>query len=156
MMAFANSLHKQYIGTTAGYGLMHAFTLLERKGLTNIQTSGPFHQNLHDSIYHVTEAYFLACWKVISGVDNLNSLQAKTPTELYDLASSIVDKFASSAAIDVINSLPKGHHDHVFYNSILWNHDVLQYIDLYEATKNGDVGIMEDTLPYLAFRFAGG
>ena len=104
---------------------MHAFTLLESKGLTNIQTSGPFHQNLRDSIYHVTEAHFLECWKVISGVDNLNSLQAKAPTELYDLASLIVDKFASSAPIDAINSLPEGHHDHVFYNSIKWNCDVL-------------------------------
>lgn len=42
MMAFANSMHKQYLGTNAGRGLMHAFTLLEWKGLHTIQTHGPF------------------------------------------------------------------------------------------------------------------
>ncbi|KIJ04333.1 hypothetical protein PAXINDRAFT_142010, partial [Paxillus involutus ATCC 200175] len=71
LMAFANSLHKQYLGTTAGRGLMHAFTLLERKGLNTVQTRGPFHQNLHDAIYHVAEAHFRVCWKVVGRVDKL-------------------------------------------------------------------------------------
>ncbi|EGN96551.1 hypothetical protein SERLA73DRAFT_58410, partial [Serpula lacrymans var. lacrymans S7.3] len=61
-MAFTNSLHKQYLGTTAGCGLMHAFTLLERKGLNYVQTKGPFYQNLHDTITHVAEAYIWTCW----------------------------------------------------------------------------------------------
>lgn len=58
LMAFANSLHKQYIGSNSGHGLMHACTLLERKGLGTIQTRGPFHQNLHAIIHPVTEAHF--------------------------------------------------------------------------------------------------
>ncbi|EGO05049.1 hypothetical protein SERLA73DRAFT_43910 [Serpula lacrymans var. lacrymans S7.3] len=56
-MAFANSLHKQYLGATAGRGLMHAFTLLERKGLNYVQTKGPFHQSLRDTITHVAKAH---------------------------------------------------------------------------------------------------
>lgn len=33
MMAYANSLHKQYLGTTVGRGLHHAIVLLKHKGL---------------------------------------------------------------------------------------------------------------------------
>ncbi|KAH7890484.1 hypothetical protein F5I97DRAFT_1933785 [Phlebopus sp. FC_14] len=54
VMAFANSL-------TAGHGLMHTFTLLEKKGLNTVQTRGPFHQNLHDAICHVIKAHFCTC-----------------------------------------------------------------------------------------------
>jgi hypothetical protein len=60
-MAFANSLHKQYLGTTAGRGLMHAFTLLKQKGLNAVQICGPFHQHLYDAISHVAEVHFHAC-----------------------------------------------------------------------------------------------
>ena len=74
MMAFANSMHKQYLGTNAGHGLMHAFMVLERKGLHTIQTRGPFHQQLHDAIYHVTEARIRDCWRVVSWTDNLADL----------------------------------------------------------------------------------
>ncbi|KAF8141804.1 hypothetical protein EV363DRAFT_1443741 [Boletus edulis] len=174
-MAFANSLHKQYLGTTAGRGLMHAFTLLEKKGLTSVQTHGPFHQNLHDAIYHVAEAHFRTCWRVIAEVETLESLQSKSPVELLELAKQIVNRLAylavtdaidalpkatnrlaSSAAIDALDALPEAQQDQALHNSILWNRDVLRYIDLYEATRSGDVGIMEATLPLLAFRFFGG
>ena len=33
MMAYSNSLHEQYLGTSAGRGLYHCMTLLKRKGL---------------------------------------------------------------------------------------------------------------------------
>ncbi|KAF9236815.1 hypothetical protein BU15DRAFT_88956 [Melanogaster broomeanus] len=156
LMAFANSLHKQYLGTTAGRGLMHAFTVLERKGLNTVQTRGPFHQNLHDAIYHVAEAHFRACWKVVGEVDKLEDLRSQTPEQLLALAGQIVQNLASSRAVDSIDSQPEDRRDQAFRNSVLWNHDVLRYVDLYEATRSGDVGIMEATLPHLAFRFAGG
>ena len=156
LMAFANSLHKQYLGTTAGRGLMHAFTLLERKGLNAVQTRGPFHQHLHDAISHVAAAHFHACWKVVAKVESLEELQTRSPMELLDLAKEIITKLASSQAIDLHDSQPEAEHDQALRNSILWNRDVLRYIDLYNATHSGDVGVMEATLPHLAFRFAGG
>ena len=61
MMAFTNSIHRQYLGTNAGCGLMHAFTVPEWKGLHSIQTCGPFHQQLHNAIYHVMEAHIHDC-----------------------------------------------------------------------------------------------
>lgn len=155
-MAFANSLHKQYLGTTAGRGLMHAFTLLERKGLHTVQTCGPFHQNLHDAIYHVTEAHFRACWKVVGKVEKLEDLHNRTPVELYSLARQIVEELASSTTVEAIGSQPGDEQDETFRHSVLWNRDSLWYIDLSEAILTGDVGILEDTLPHLAFRFSGG
>jgi hypothetical protein len=38
----------------------------------------------------------------------------------------------------------------------MWNRDILQYIVLDHAIKYGDVGVMEDLLPHLLFRFIGG
>ena len=38
----------------------------------------------------------------------------------------------------------------------MWNMDVLPYLELRAAIKHGDVGRMEDLLPILLFRFAGG
>ena len=135
---------------------MHAFTLLERKGLHTVQTRGPFHQNLHDAIYHVTEAHFRACWKVVGKVEKLEDLHNRTPVELYSLARQIVEELASSTTVEAIGSQPGDEQDETFRHSILWNWDSLRYIDLSEAILTGDVGILEDTLPHLAFRFSGG
>lgn len=40
--------------------------------------------------------------------------------------------------------------------TIMWNCDVLQYIVLNNAIKQGDIGLMEDMLPHLLFHFIGG
>jgi hypothetical protein len=81
-MAFANSLHKQYLGTTSGRGLKHAFELLERKGLANVLTKGPFHHNLEEALYHVAEAHILEDWLVVSGASQISDLRSRTPEEL--------------------------------------------------------------------------
>ncbi|KAH7925761.1 hypothetical protein BV22DRAFT_1160019 [Leucogyrophana mollusca] len=155
-MAFANSLHKQYLGMNAGRGLMQAFTLLERKGLNSVQTRGPFHQNLHDAITHVAEAHFRACWKVVGGVENLQDLRHKDPNQLHAMAEQIVHELASSSAVDKIDLQPEDNRDQQFCHLVLWNHDVLRYLDLDESIRCGDVGVMEETLLHLAFCFAGG
>lgn len=155
-MAFANSLHKQYLGTTAGRGLTHAFTLLERKGLQSVRTAGPFYQNLHDAIICVAEAHFRACWKVVGKVDQLSDLRIKSPEELCVLAGQIVQSLASSSSIEDIDLLPEAKRDEELRNAILWNRDVLRYLDLDQGIRCGDVGIMEQSLPHLAFRFSGG
>lgn len=156
MMAFANSMHKQYLGTNAGCGLMHAFTVLERKGLHTVQTRGPFHQQLHDAIYHVTEARIRDCWRVVSWTGNLADLRQRNPEDLYKLATEIVDQLSSNSAVERMDLQPEDERDEIFRQSILWNRDALRYVDLNEAIRNGDVGIMEQTLPYLLFRFVGG
>ncbi|KAF8431619.1 hypothetical protein L210DRAFT_3415728 [Boletus edulis BED1] len=156
MMAFANSMHKQYLGTNAGRGLMHAFTVLERKGLHTVQTRGPFHQQLHDAIYHVTEARIRDCWRVVSWSDDLTDLRQRNPADLHRLATVIVDQLSSSCAVGEIDLQPEDERDEIFRQAILWNRDAMRYVDLNEAIRKGDVGIMEETLPYLLFRFAGG
>ncbi|KIK77230.1 hypothetical protein PAXRUDRAFT_778608, partial [Paxillus rubicundulus Ve08.2h10] len=143
MMAFANSMHKQYLGTNARRGLMHAFTVLERKGLHTVQTRGPFHQQLHDTIYHVTEACIRDCWRVVSWTESLADLRQKKPEDLYKLAAEIIDQLASSSAVEQMDLQPEQECDDIFWQVVLWNHDALHYVDLNEAIRNGDVGIME-------------
>jgi hypothetical protein len=156
MMVFVNSLHKQYLGTNAGRGLMHACMVLERKGLHTVQTHRPFHQQLHDAIYHVTKAQICDCWRVVGWTEDLADLRQKKPEDLYNLAKQIVDQLSSNDAVERIDLQPEDEQDHIFRQSVLWNCDVLHYVDLNEAIRNGDVGIMEQTLPYLLFQFAGG
>ena len=156
LMAFANSLHRQYLGTGAGRGLMHAFTILSRKGLGTVQTRGPFHQNLHEAISHVAEAHFRTCWKVIGGVDELAELRDRSPADLAELANRIVTGMSSSDAIENQDSKPKDQRDELLRQSAMWNQDALRYLELHNAMKRGDIGLMEDMLPYLLFRFIGG
>jgi len=89
-MAFTNSLHKQYLGNNHGRGLKHAFTLLDRKGLTKVLTKGPFHHDLEEALYHVSEAHFWEDWLQIGRVMKLEDLRKKKPEELHTLAKRIV------------------------------------------------------------------
>jgi hypothetical protein len=127
-MAFANSLHKQYLGTISGHGLKHAFELLERKGLANVLTKGPFHHNLEEALYHVAEAHILEDWLVISGASQISDLRSHTPEELRSLATTLVEKHASSKAMEIIDSKPQKKRDQQKHQVIQWNHDILQYI----------------------------
>ena len=155
-MAFANSLHKQYLGTSSGRGLKQAFELLERKGLTKIQNKGPFHHDLEEVLYHVAEAHIREDWLMVSGAKDLSELRNQTPTQLCDLAQKLVREHASSQAMDDIDSKPNKKRDQQKRQIIQWNRDILQYIVLDQAICHGDVGLMEDMLPHLLFRFVGG
>ena len=73
-MAFAVSLHKQYGGTAHGRELEHAFTLLEKKGLTKVLTKGPFHHDLDETLNHVTEAHLWEEWLEVGKIEKLSSL----------------------------------------------------------------------------------
>jgi hypothetical protein len=73
-MAFANSLYKQYFGTTLGHGLHQAFVLLKKKGLSKLQTKGPFHHDLEEALYKVAAAHFREDWLEVAKVQNLSEL----------------------------------------------------------------------------------
>ncbi|KAI6152464.1 hypothetical protein BKA82DRAFT_12638 [Pisolithus tinctorius] len=135
---------------------MHAFTVLEWKGLHTVQTWGPFHQQLHEAIYHVTEAHIHDCWRVISWTENLIDLRQKKLEDLYKLATEIVNQLSSSSTVEWMDLQPEDEHDEILWQAILWNRDALHYVHLNEGIRNGDVRIMEQTLPYLLFHFAGG
>jgi hypothetical protein len=155
-MAFANSLHKQYLGTSSGRGLKQAFELLERKGLTKILNKGPFHHDLEEVLYHVAEAHIREDWLLVSGAEDLSELRNRPPTQLRDLAQKLVRKHASSQALDDMDSKPNEKRDQQKRQVVQWNRDVLQYIVLDQAVRHGDVGLMEDMLPHLLFRFISG
>jgi hypothetical protein len=85
-------------------------------------------------------------------VTELSELRDLTPTRLHKLATKIVDKHASTAAL---GALKKGKDD-LLYQSTQFARDALDYIDFDRAIKAGDIGCLEDHLPRLLFRFAGG
>ncbi|KAI0756500.1 hypothetical protein C8Q80DRAFT_1278719 [Daedaleopsis nitida] len=156
LMAFANSLHRQYFGSTSGKGLRQAFALLNRKGLQSVQIKGPFHHHLHEGILHVAEAHILDCWKRVGKVSRLEDLRDRAPEELMALAENLVETYASNDAVEDLEAKMDDQGDEVLQHAIMWNRDVLYYIILHRAIRTGDVGMMEDLLPHLFLRFAGG
>ncbi|KAL0956796.1 hypothetical protein HGRIS_002915 [Hohenbuehelia grisea] len=157
LMALANSLHAQYLGTSSGIGgLSQAFELLKRKGLINPSIKGPFWHHLDEALHHISEAHFRACWIQVGGVTTLAELKSRNATELQTMAGTIVTEHASRAALIKHAKLPENQQDEVWKQSTMWNMDVLAYIELRAAIRAGDVGRMEDLLPTLVLRFAGG
>ncbi|TRM57981.1 hypothetical protein BD626DRAFT_614228 [Schizophyllum amplum] len=85
--------------------------------------------------------------------ENLRSLSAD---ELLKHATEIHDRCASGAALADLDELPEEEQDDQLRQVYMWNRDALRFVVLGEALKRGDVGTMEDMLPFLAYRFSGG
>ncbi|TFY52571.1 hypothetical protein EVG20_g10494, partial [Dentipellis fragilis] len=153
-IAFASSLHKQHLGTSGGIGLHKAFDVLQRKGLMSTQVKGPFWHHLDEALTHVAEAHFRALWVLVGKAKTIGDLARKTPMELLLLAEDIYDQYACHRALSMMQL--RREEDEVKYQSILFNADVLSYLDLRDATHTGDVGRIEDLVPTLLLRFAGG
>ncbi|KAJ6479073.1 hypothetical protein C8R45DRAFT_1156601 [Mycena sanguinolenta] len=157
VMAFANSLHKQYLSTSANVGGMRqAFDILKRKGLISQATKGPFWHNLDEAIKHISEAHFRACWLDTANVESLSDLKNLAPTELRVMSKKIIREHASREAIVRLDRLPASEQDQTKRQWTMWNMDVLPYLQLRDAIRVGDIGRMQDLLPTLLFRFNGG
>lgn len=156
LMAFANSLHVQYLGTSTGIGLRKAFKILNRKGLLKAETKGVFWHHLDEALWHVGEANFLSLWKTVANVDDLATLASKDPHELITLRDQIFDNHVSRQAQQRLRELPTDKQDDLKQQMIMFSCDILTYFDLREAMHIGDVGRMEDLLPLMLFRFLGG
>jgi hypothetical protein len=153
-LAYEHSLRARYYGTQRGFGFTHAFDLLKRKGLHAPSIQGDFHHHLKEALYHIAEARFQDLWCTVAKVNNLKELRSRSPEQLHALATLIVGKHASSAALQKLAATKD--KDDLLYQSAQLARDLLDYIDLDEAMQVGDVGRMEDHLPRLLFRFAGG
>ncbi|KAJ7114321.1 hypothetical protein C8R44DRAFT_710147 [Mycena epipterygia] len=153
-MAFANSLHKQHLGTSNGRGLSAAFDVVNRKGLQSSQTQGPFFHDLSETLHIIAEAQIREVWLEVAKVENLTELRKKKPQELYKLAEKIVADHASSSAL--VRMKLKPQPDELKSQSIMFLRDVIPFILLRSAVKHGDVGFMEDMLPFMLYRFIGG
>ncbi|KAJ7272390.1 hypothetical protein C8J57DRAFT_1599607 [Mycena rebaudengoi] len=157
MMCFANSLHKQHLGTSKGRGLSAAFDVLRRKGLGVSHIQGPFYHNIDEALHHIAEAHIREQWLEASGTKTLSELRNKSPEELIELAIKVRKEHASTLALNRMDMLrASGALDEVKYQSVMFTRDTLQYMVLRSAIKHGDIGVMEDMLPDLLFRFAGG
>jgi hypothetical protein len=154
-IALEHSLHDQYYGTQLGFGLVHAFDLLKRKGLQSPTVAGTFHHHLKEGLLHITEARFRDIWSVVGKVDNLADLRTRIPQQLHALAIEIVDSHASTAALQKL-AVKKSRKDDLLYQSTQMARDLLDYVNFNSAIKTGDVGYLQDVLPRLLFRFIGG
>lgn len=152
LMAFANSLHKQYLSSASSHGLFaHAFALLNRKGLSQASTKGPFYHDLCEAMEHVLEAHVRTCWLKLTGASSLADLRTYTPLNIINLAKKIYQDYASREALDDPD-VP----NHDYWNACSIMRDLLYFSVLKNiGIKCGDVGIMESMLPYLLFRFVG-
>ncbi|KAK6978306.1 hypothetical protein R3P38DRAFT_3334310 [Favolaschia claudopus] len=149
VMAFANSIHKQYLGTSAVIGsLRQAFDVLKRKGLITQSTKGPFWHNL-------SEAHLRACWLDLGNIDNLAALKSKSPAELRQMAARLIRKYASREALNRMEEMGIAERDGIYQQWTMFNMDIIPYLLLRKAIKAGDIGLIEDLLPILLFRFAG-
>ncbi|KAI0708348.1 hypothetical protein C8Q76DRAFT_814709 [Earliella scabrosa] len=156
LMALANSLHSQYLGTSAGIGLRKAFEVLGRKGLMKQETKGPFWHDLDEALWHIGEANFRALWCEVAKVECIDDLTVLSPSQIAHLAEEIYSNHASRAALTRMQTMPDDQRDTVKEQMVMFSTDLLPYFNLREAIRIGDVGRMEDLLPTLLFRFAGG
>ncbi|KAJ7437506.1 hypothetical protein FB451DRAFT_1451536 [Mycena latifolia] len=143
-----------HLGTAKGRGLSAAFDVLNRKGLQTSHTQGAFFHDLNEVLHFIAEAQIREVWLQVGKATDLAELRQKTPEDLYKLAEQIVADHASSGAIVRMKLKPRS--DELKLQSIMFLRDVLPYILPRSAVKHGDVGIMEDMIPLMLFRFIGG
>jgi hypothetical protein len=148
--------HSQYYGTRAGRGLVHAFDLLKCKGLHSPSIQGMYHQNIKEALNHITTARFRDLWCIVGHVERLEDLNGLSPEELQGLAAQIVCDFASHEALSLAARKPKANWGDVLSQAIPFNKDILDYVTLNSAISWGDIGTIQDLLPWLLFRFTSG
>ncbi|KAI0670268.1 hypothetical protein C8Q78DRAFT_1090586 [Trametes maxima] len=160
MFAFEQSLHTEYYGTRTSLGLLHAFEVLDRRGLHTTSTQGTFHHTFEEGLDHCFQAHIRALWCHVAGVEKLEDLRSRTPEELCSLSARILCGHASTMALSSLSTnqsgLPTKILDQHHYQITQFIRDVLDYIILRDAIACGDVQTMEDSLPRLLFRFSGG
>jgi len=155
-MAFATSLHKQYYGTRAGIGFARVFELLGKKGLASAKVKGNWFHDFEEALEEVATANFLCTWLEITGANSIEDLRTNSPDELKQFAERIVLDFASTAALEEKSRRPPTERDELREQVIQLNRDLLEYLELDDAIKQGHVSRMEDLLPSLLYRFQGG
>ena len=155
-MAFATSLHKQYYGTKAGVGFARTFELLGKKGLASAKVKGNWFHDFEESLKEIATAHFLCTWLEITGTSSVEDLRSKSPDELKKFAERIVLEFASMAALEESRRQPPPQRDELQEQVVQFNRDLLEYLELDDAIKQGHISRMEDMLPSLLYRFQGG
>ena len=101
-------------------------------------------------------AHFRDLWVVVGKVTNIKKLRKMRPSRPKSIAATILDNNASREALFKHRKVPADEEDKTFVNGITFCREVLDYIELDEAMRAGDVGRMQDLLPRLLFCFAGG
>ncbi|KAH9915000.1 uncharacterized protein B0H18DRAFT_886378 [Fomitopsis serialis] len=152
------SLHSQYYGTTIGRGLAFAIELLNRRRLSATSVQGLFTHDMSELLDHLGTASLRDAWCKVANVKSLSDLELRNrqPEELRAFAEKIVAEYASTKALELHRAKPKAQHDEQLQQRIQFNRDILDYFDIRDSIKSGDVGALEEQLPRLFIRFLGG
>jgi hypothetical protein len=155
VMHMAETLHEQFLGTAAGFGINHAATSLKRKWIINRDQRTPWFHHLDELIQHKLEAHILDCYRQVARVDKLSDLKELQPQQLVALAKTVFEQFASPRAYEKTSGKEEGKTDQVYRAAILFMRDALVYLELTRAIRVGDVGRMENLIPTLLARCQG-
>ena len=117
---------------------------------------GTFHHGMQEALLHMAIAHFRDLWVVVGKVSSIKKLRKMRPEQLKAIATIIVDDYASQEALRKQRKVPVDEEDKAFVHGIMFCRDILNYIELDEAMRTGDVGRIQDLLPRLLFRFNGG
>lgn len=88
-------------------------------------------------------------------MESLKDLRNCLPLELRSLATHIITDYASYEGMLKL-SAQRERSDDLLYQSIQMARDLLDYVLLDRAISSGDIGLLEDLLPELLFRYVGG
>jgi hypothetical protein len=155
LMAVENSIHTQYYGNRSSMSLLHDFELLRWKGLSTTSIKGTFHHQLHEALQHIACAHFRDAWLTIGNKRDLANFRDLSAETLLQMAEQIINELASTSALVELDNNSE-EHDAILRQTVQFNRDILDYLELDEALRKGDVGRVEDLLPRLYFHFSGG
>ena len=149
-------------GTHSSFGLSRDIAQIGIKGLASDEDKPNFH-TVDALLLTECVARFRALWLWVTESSSLNfELKAKfdfdsesSAVEIRRLATSIVNKRASSSAIAILEGFGAQNNDPVLRQSILLNTDLLLYTQLRETIREGDVGHLEYLVPSLAMYYKG-
>lgn len=92
----------------------------------------------------------------MTGTSSVDKLRSKSPEELKRYAERIILEYASTAALEELSRQLPSKRDELREQVVQFNRDLLEYLELDDAIKQGHVSRMEDLLPSLLYRFQGG
>ncbi|KAI0683598.1 hypothetical protein BC835DRAFT_1470344, partial [Cytidiella melzeri] len=155
-LAVETSIHRQYFKLMNLFGLKHGFNNLKRKGLHTTSIQCVFHHGMQEALWHIADARFGNIWLIVSNNNDIARLRMLSPPQLKEFATHIVDNYASTSSLIQHKALPHQQQYDMLLHSIQLCCDLLDYVDLNDAMKTGNVCQLEDLFPCLLFQFSGG
>ncbi|KAG8702783.1 hypothetical protein FRC09_004533 [Ceratobasidium sp. 395] len=154
MMALSSAILELYRGSNVGATFGADIITLSRTGLQKQSGGKPDFHTVDEFLKHELEANIRGLFDELTGCSTGESraewAKSCTPTDLYKLATRILNEHASGLALDADKS-----NDELHAVIIKRHRDLLLFYSLRRAFKYGDIDRIEAILPELLFFFVG-